>query len=772
MSVGRDFKLFPFQQAAAQSLLDGALRWIAHAADAGVPKYGTQPIPFLGQLRAVTGAGKTPILATVLSGIGDAVVVWTTKSSAVVEQTFINLRGKYAPLLGSNQVKVIREIPSQAEWRELITSTRGLTVWVLTTASWNEAESAAAGGSAEARLNLHRPHPDWAGDKSPWEQLRRDLKRPLWIVSDESHNQSPVQLDQLAALRPKGFFMASATPIAIPLFEAWEKALADDEEWAQLFKAGVVPVRTRDVVEAELLKTTIEVLDFNSGMEESLDGALEALAKAQDAAVEESAPVDPRAIYVVEKSNPPRGSTEESRPLAIWRHLRERGVAADEIAVYTDTRELPEDAERISNLGRLQPRHRHIIFNQALQEGWDDPEAYVCYFDGVTRSFVRIRQIVGRVLRQPQAQRFRSEALNTATLILNMPADSYDRVLTELRMELRLYAPEELPEQPPIRVKTRRDPLPAVPIRSEWKGKLTLPSWTHSAPNMDQMVQRLRSRATGLWGDEFLEAPGVGRRSVVALDADTRERTEYIEVLRSARTRNGVYLRRRLAQRNRACVNALHPDRFTGPAYEQLSCHGSVAQTELQELAAQIADYFEERVDYQENPDPDRATWEVGDYLPRGRDTYDFKRAAHAEYSRADFNADELVFARGLDSYDRGVWVRNPAAASVGYSIPLPFKVGDSSNFYPDFLWWIDNVCWAIDTTGRHLLNDKIRGKLLDLRSPKVAFVVRGEVKEGGAVEDEAGWTVVVARRVLGPSFQHFDDLKSALDVLASTGSS
>jgi len=764
----RDFKLFPFQQDAAQALLDGALRWIARAVETEVPKYGTQPIPFLGQLRAVTGAGKTPILATVLSGVGDGVVLWTTKSSAVVEQTYINLRGKYRPLLGSGDIKIIREIPSQAEWRELITARRALTVWVLTTASWNEAESAAAGGSAEARLNLHRPQQDWAGDKSPWEQLRRDLQRPLWIVSDESHNQSTVQLDQLAALRPKGFFMASATPVVNPLFEAWQRALADDEGWAQLSSAGVIPVRTRDVVEAELLKTTIEVLDFNSGTEESLDGALEALAKARTAAAEESAPIEPRAIYVVEKSNPPRGSQEEPRPVAIWKHLRERGVPADEIAIYTDTREVPDEAERISNLSRLQARHHHIIFNQSLQEGWDDPEAYVCYFDGVTRSFVRIRQIVGRVLRQPQASRFRSEALNTATLIINTPAESYDRVLTELRTELLLYAPEDQPEQTPFRVKTRRDPLPPVSVRRKWRGKLTLPSWTLRAPDMRTMIQRLRSRAKSPWASEFLEAPGLGRKSVVSLKTDSRERTEYIEVLRSARTRNSAYVRRRLAQRNRACVNALHPDHFLGPAFDQFSCHGSVAQTELQELATQIGDHFEDRVDYQEDPDPDSATWTVGDYHPRGRETYDFKRSAHAEYARAGFNADELLFARGLDAFSRGVWIRNSSAPATGFGIPLPLKVGDSSRFYPDFLWWIDGECWAIDTTGRHLLNDKIRGKLIALDSPKVALVARGELKDGGAVEGHDGWTVVLARRGLAPSFQHFDDLKSVLSLLAA----
>ena len=441
------FKLFGFQEEAAQALRQAALNWVAHGLDSPAPQYGTQAIPFVAQLRAVTGAGKTPILAEVLSGIGDAVVIWTSKSSPVVEQTFENLRGRYRGLLPDTGLKVIRQIPGQHDWHELVTAEYGLTIWVLTTASWNEAESANAGGAADARLNLHRPQPDWSGETSPWQQLRSELRRPLWIVSDESHNQTDTQLDQLHALRPVGFFMASATPVHGELFDEWQRILAREPEWHHLAAAGQVPVRTREVVAAELLKTTVEVLDYQSGTEESLDGALAALQRLQTAAVAEQASVAPRAIYVVEKSNPPRGSLEEARPTAIWRHLRARGIPADQIAVFTDTKQLPSDAERVSSLSRLQGRHRHIIFNQSLQEGWDDPEAYVCYFDGVTRSFVRIRQIVGRVLRQPGAQRFLAEELNTATLILNTPSESYEQVIDGLRAELRLYAPEDEPDR-------------------------------------------------------------------------------------------------------------------------------------------------------------------------------------------------------------------------------------------------------------------------------------------------------------------------------------
>jgi type III restriction enzyme len=756
------FRLFPFQDEAAQSLREAALSWVAYAVRRGhPPEYGAYPIPFLGQLKAVTGSGKTPVLASTVSGVGDAVVFWTTRSSAVVEQTYANLNGKYRGLLTPG-AKVIRDIPSQLAWRELIDATKGLTIWVLTVASWNEAEP---GSNGDARLRLRREQPDWAGDGAPFDQLRETLKRPLWIVSDESHNQSEVQLDQLAALKPRGFFMASATPLVNELFKKWEDALNEGEETKALFAAGRVPIKTRDVVDANLLKTTIEVVDYRSGSEESLDGALAALERVQAAADDENASVMPRAIYVVEKSNPPRGSKGEARPVAIWRHLRARGVPADEIAIYTDTKELPEDAERVASLSALEPRYRHIIFNQALQEGWDDPEAYVCYFDGATKSFVRIRQILGRVLRQPSAKHYAAEALNTATLILETPTSAYETVITELKAELRLYAPEDEPAFATVRVKTRKEPLTPVPLKRGAK-KLSLTRWALKAPSMTPVEKDLKSQASRPWSDEDLAAPGTGRKATVSLKEGSEE-YEDIDVLRSARIRNGAFLRRRILQRNRACLNAIHPDRFTGPSFDQLSCYGSQAQDELIALAARIVDDFETKVEYQEDPDPDRTTWKIGEYRPRSEEMTPFDRAAHAEYSRSDFNKDETPFARAIDRVRGVTWARNPTTESQGYGIPLPKKVGDSSTFYPDFLVWKKGECWAVDTTGRHLLDAKVRGKLFALESPKMALVVRGIVDlSRDATEGKDGWSLVLPRTALEPRVEYSDDLNELVKTL------
>lgn len=228
-----------------------------------------------------------------------------------------------------------------------------------------------------------------------------------------------------------------------------------------------------------------------------------------------------------------------------------------------------------------------------------------------------------------------------------------------------------------VRLKTRKEPLPPIPIKPELARTLSLPRRTLRAPSMRKVERDLATNAERPWSQDALEAPGTGRRAVVSLETGAEELTA------SARTLNGAFLRQRILQRNRPCVNAIHPDRFRGPAFEQASCYGSQAQGNLTDLAADIVDYFEDRVTYQEDPDPLRARWTVGDDQPRAGELLEFQRAAHPQYAKADFNTDELEFARALDRIERAVWVRNPAVPSRGYGIPLAAQGGRLRHLLP-----------------------------------------------------------------------------------------
>lgn len=759
--------LLDFQAQAAAQLSEAADEWVNAYALNGVQYIGRTPIPFLGHLKAVTGAGKTPILAKVVGDLQNAVVLWTSVSSAVVDQTYRNLRGRYRSLLPSD-AQILRERPSKGEWESLLESTTGITIWVTTVGSWNEAEAAEAGGTESARLNMHRPQRDWGGDKSPWAQLSESLQRPIWVVYDESHNQTPAQLDQLSGLKPVGFVLASATPPSSALFDQFANISNADSVMAPIAAKGRVHVATKDVVEAQLLKQTIEVENFDSDPEALLDATVVRQKDLVRRAKKEGAALNPKTLYVVEKSNPVRGEVI-SRPVAIWEYLREKKIAADEIAVYTQTKLLPEDAERVTALSDLKPHHHHIICNRTLQEGWDDPEAYVEYFDDESNSYTRIAQIIGRALRQPGLQHFGDGALNTAYLYVRVPSKAFDAIIEGLKRELALYATDDSDPygSTPIRIKTKKQPLPEVPVKRGLATKLLLPNYQLGEADLDTEIKKIKSQATKLWDENELIAPGLRTLKRIKL-AGGDDETRYKSIAAATRRPNGEFLRRRIQAGNRHCVHLLEPEIFTGPAYEQRSSSGSLAQQMLIERAAAVIDQFERSVQLVPNQIVGEETWTLAPHQPGNADMIAYKHAAHARYSKSGFNADEREFAEVLDSLNVGVWARNPARGS-GYGIGLPVKVGTSNTFYPDFLWWIGETCFAIDPTGAHILNEKVRGKLLTIPKPKIVLVTRGRVsRDFASLENEEGWTMVRPLPGRAPSPEYFMSIRDALVRLAT----
>lgn len=762
------FKLYPFQEEAAATLSEAADEWVQAYAATGVRKIGLVPIPFVGHLRAVTGAGKTPILARAVGDLENALVLWTSVSSAVVEQTAHNLRHRYKPLLPSG-TQILDQRPSKGQWEKLIKAKSGLTIWVTTVGSWNEADAAKAGGKEDARLNMHRPQLDWGGKKSPWGQLKTTLQRPVWVVYDESHNQTPAQLDQLVGLKPVGFLLASATPPASEQFAQFAQTVNADDELNPIAEKGRVRVATRDVVEAQLLKKSLVVENFDSDPEALLDATVARVKDLQRRARKDDTSVIPKALYVTESSNP-RAKHKEiiARPHAIWEYLREKKIPANEIAVYTQTRTLPDEAERVTSLRALDQRFRHIIFNRALQEGWDDPEAYVEYFDDESNSYRRISQIIGRALRQPGSMHFADERLNTAYLYVRVPNKAFDAIIKGLKKELALYATDD--DDPlgssAIRLRTKKEPLPDVPVKRGLAKKLELPNYQLGEADLDDEIKKIKSMAKKPWEPDELIAEGSATVKKISL-ADGDDDTRYKSIAVATRRLNGEYLQRRIRSGNRHCAHLLEPQIFVGPAFEQRASGGSLAQKVLAERAAAVIDQFERSVQLVPNEIAGEETWRLAPHQPSTEDLVPFKKAAHSRYASNSFNTDEREFADVIDSLGVGVWARNPSRGT-GYGIELPVKVGTSTTFYPDFLWWIDDTAYAIDPTGAHILNEKVRGKLLTIDKPRIVLLTRGRVaKEFNALESEDGWSM--ARQLAGrsPSPEHFNTIRDALVRLA-----
>lgn len=97
--------LYPFQQAAADEMAEGVLGYIFEPAMRGAGAK-RRPIPYVQFLSSITASGKTVILADAVAQIAaqspaKPIVLWLSKLSVVVEQTFANLDagGQYHDLI-------------------------------------------------------------------------------------------------------------------------------------------------------------------------------------------------------------------------------------------------------------------------------------------------------------------------------------------------------------------------------------------------------------------------------------------------------------------------------------------------------------------------------------------------------------------------------------------------------------------------------------------------------------------------------------------------
>lgn len=740
-------ELLDFQQQAATQLVDTAVRYFTGGQDT----IGGRPVPFIGQLKAVTGAGKTPILADVVSRLKPAVILWTTKFGAVVDQTVTNLKGKYRPLLGAGNVEIVNfgEIISPSQWEYLIERKDGLTIIVSTVASWNSSEK-------DERLNVHRPCPDW-GERTRWDRLKLDRKRPLWIVYDEAHNTTTEQVELLDDLNPAGFFVASASQIKGKL-QLYLTSLPEAPR-----KERIVPISTRAVVDAQLLKSTISLADYDSSTDEMIADVVKRRDDLHRRLIALASPTVPKAIYVVETSNVRAKDGEESRPVAIWRTLVNLcKVPPENIAVCTNTKDLPRDAIRVETIDQLSDQYTHIVFNKKLQEGWDDPSVYVCYFDGKTQSPTRIQQVLGRAVRQPSMSHFHDEELNTAYFFFNCPSDLLEKITDQLKEELRIYKGDE-PGFEPFEFKQERKAVPKIPLKQEWIGKLTVPNLQPEMPAGDYLGKLIKKK-TFDFGEEDRSARGRALINIVSVatgDVSQAKRN----LLEDMRVRCGAFLYENVRTLSKNCCSAIHPDTFSTPQLNKTACYNSKALEHYREVAQSVVQDYENHVRLSQLADAEDEFYAVGSYQPSGSVEKPFDNAGHPFYDANAFRGDELAVAKAIDKFGYA-WVRNKDR--LDYGIPLPIKSGSSSTFYPDFLWWVKKTVWALDPTGQFILNEKVRAKLLTVPAPlKIALLTKGQLNPNYTHLTEAGWALVRFRfgNAAPENFETLDDLlKTVVD--------
>lgn len=744
MNFIRRSDLKPFQERAASSLAEMIQEYPSSRFR---PRYNSDNgtlLPFLCRLRAITGAGKTPILAMTAQHLKTGVILWTTNRGAVISQTLANLRpgGKYSLLLPEGtQVFPLGDM-SPSDWEQTMRATEGLTLLLSTVAAFNQDGD---------NLKIHQ------GDPTRWQMLGGAEKtkggriRPLYVFYDEGHGATDRQFQKLRELDPKAFVLASASPLPEDLADLLSGKTP--EERRESLAERTVSVSTKKVAGEGLLKNRLYFIDCNTAQ---TDAIREANNKWQELS-EKLLPFDkmPIACFIV---------NETIRGVDIWEQLVELKVNPAKIAVHLNgARDVILDrrggtSALIDTYTGKKPQDRspetlaaadysHIIWNLTLREGWDEAMAYVAYIDDKGRSAVDIVQKIGRFVRQPDATPFSDPDLNSAYFYFNVSDDVFAAMIHSTQEEMATDGYEIIPIANGRRPPASRTVAVCIP-----KSLPTIGPWFgDNIHDLDQII----IEHVPLFAEKALHADGsiktrvfemcelneaVDLRSEVRRDAnDTITPWEFLSVRLGA-------IDSRIINDNGTIFSATLKD---NEKLKQPMQFGSDAMLTLTNNVSQIKERLNEKFLLKGfgrhgvfsvkpfklvSPDIEGGTEAYRKKYKVRR----FKNSLHAEYN--GLNPFEVKVAEALDQLGKP-WCRNPVGKD-GYKLPIQELGSDTIWFYPDFLFWVKpNQVWAIDPKGNHLREAAVAHKLLDLGSLKsisptirVAFIL-----EGGYIIDLQG---------------------------------
>lgn len=740
--------LFQFQEVAAATVSDRFIEYLDDPPQAGTAKH-PRTVPFFQALSALTGSGKTLILAQSVSqtaatmGVAP-IVLWLSRGKVVVRQAFANLSagGKYHHLLDDITVLPLAEYNPM----DVAESTSGF-LYFATVGTFNQKDK------EKGSLTIFQSDIDTT-ETSIWDALKvrvdaNGFRRPLLIVYDEGHNLSDQQTELLLELGPDGFLLASATMrlparLNVEVDDLKRRGWSDDRL--------ITEVDPAEVVAAGLVKGTIDLAGYNAPMEETISSMLEAMEGAKADAAMQSLPLNPKAIYVCNTNvvadnaymaDDPRQAFHQRQapPILIWRYLVEHcDVDPSTIAVYANlktSKDFPLPDEFVLYSGAdddyeqfTKGDYRHVIFNLGLQEGWDDPEVYFAYVDKSMDSTVQITQIIGRVLRQPNASRYASERLNTAHFYVRVDKnETFNDVVEDVETQLG-GAKSGLKIVATAPGKTK-------PQEYEPRLQMSVPMTGLDGASARGPIQKLIDDFTDYRADTVNTRGQGSRRISTKKIGQAGSEGEWETFEQASRVSARWIFHREVQRRYRAALNVVN---LREAKLNAVIGMGSPAYAATRDLADKVVKQYVDDVRLvQRGPN----AYQPAAILARPDEVEEFKNAVHVGYDGLNPTL-ELPFAKALDATGL-TWCRNPAR--IGYGIDL-VAVGDTQRFYPDFLVWTDSRVICVDTKGGHLIREAAGRKLLHIRpkagaerSLDVQFVSKGKWSNDLEQEAPDGYT-------------------------------
>lgn len=708
-------ELFGFQSAASSKIASRFEEYWNNRPRRGTAK-NPRIVPFYQALEAITGAGKTAILADAVERMRPVLpvqpfVIWLSKGRVVVAQTYANLDsgGKYHHLISSFSMHLLSDYEPEYALENDVAH-----FFFATVGTFNQRDK------ERGDRQIYRCDIDVA-DLSTWEAIKRredgeGRRRPLVIVYDEAQNLSDQQTALLLELEPDALIVASAT-MRIPA--ALGRILNDLKEDGWTEETLVATVPADEVAESGLIKDELAIGGYQTPMERTIDEMLGDLQVAERAAQREGVTMRPKAIYVC-KTNIVEGNSyqrdnhrrpfaqREAPPILIWRYLVEqKGIPPELIAVYCsldfDKNYPPPDEFVLFKGGDsdydnfVAGDFRHIIFNLSLQEGWDDPSCYFAYIDKSMGSDVQVEQLVGRVLRQPGASHYESAELNTAHFYIRVDAKGvFAEVVDKVRDRIQRDAPA-------MKITTYglgTGPKPELYASAQ---QMTVPKVYLDSSEALAPVAVLMEQVTDYRGDTGANTRGEGARALIQqrIGDSAQPELKWVPI-----DHNNPVAARWVFQRavQRQYPNALQIAGSDNEKFDAKVEIGSRAFKVMERLADDVVQTYFQYARLRQRP---HNPYIVGDVSANPSKVERFNNSLHSGY--AGLNSFERDFARELDKTGL-TWSRNQPR--TGFGIPL-LTIGKTQVFYPDFIVWNGADVFVLDTTGEHLLVEKTGRKLL-----------------------------------------------------------
>lgn len=382
-------------------------------------------------LKVPTGGGKTYLACCAIKRIFDRfqsirrrAVVWLVPSESILTQTLANLKTPdhpYRQRLNADfcsRVEVYgkRELLDGQNFNET-TVLENLSVMVLSYDSFKngrgvEARKAYQDNSNIRRLGESLGAPDLRIENADELSLIQTVNKlhPIVIVDESHHARSKLSVEMLKNFDPTFVLELTATPIE---HESNVISYVDAAELKAESMVKLPVIVYNRPTSKHVVRDAVEMRN-----------SLERLAKEE--ASRGGRYVRPIVLFQAEPKTREDSETFDK----IKQALLKRNIPEEEIAIKTGEKNELKNVDLLSKKCKI----RYIITIDALREGWDCPFAYILASIANRASVVSVEQILGRVLRLPNAAEFDTPLLNMAYVLTS--SAQFQQTLSNIKIGL------------------------------------------------------------------------------------------------------------------------------------------------------------------------------------------------------------------------------------------------------------------------------------------------------------------------------------------------